>query len=77
MTKSLTKTERRIVALVCEGLTNPQIADRLCVSPRTVQGHLLNVFKKLNVATRTQLVAKAVRAEMQERSDSADRVKSG
>lgn len=63
----LTPSERNVVTLVCEGLTNPQIAARLSLSPRTVQGHLLKVFEKLDVATRTQLVAKLVRAEMEER----------
>lgn len=58
-----TPAERRVVELVCEGLTNPQIADRLSLSPRTVQGHLLKVFKRLGVATRSELVARIVRAE--------------
>ncbi len=69
----LTPTERRVVALVCEGLTNPEIARRLSVSPRTIQGHLLKVFRKLKVSSRTQLVARVVRAEMQNRSDAMNR----
>lgn len=65
----LTRTEDKIVDLVCEGLTNPEIAGRLFVSPRTVQGHLLNVFRKLQVSSRTQLAALILRAETQERPD--------
>lgn len=58
----LTVSERRIVALTCEGLTNPQIGQRLSISPRTVKRHLYEVFRKLGVSSRTQLVAEAVRA---------------
>lgn len=59
--EALTHTEWRIVALVVEGLTNPQIGDRLFVSRRTVSTHLYRIFKKVNVATRSELVAAAVR----------------
>lgn len=57
----LTRAERDIVELVCEGLTNPQIAQRLAVSPRTIQGHLLKVFRKFGVSTRAELVARMLR----------------
>lgn len=57
----LTASERRVVDLACEGLSNPQIAEHLSLSPRTVQRHLYEVFRKLGVSSRTELVAKAVR----------------
>jgi DNA-binding CsgD family transcriptional regulator len=57
--KSLTPTEERVVDLVAEGLTNPQIGERLYVSPRTVQTHLAHIFAKLGVSTRAQLAAQA------------------
>ncbi len=60
----LTRAERRIVALTCEGLTNPEIGERLSVSPRTVQRHLYEVFRKVGVSSRTQLVAEAVRRDL-------------
>ncbi len=60
--RRLTATERTVADLVCEGLTNPQIAERLGVSRRTIQGHLVNVFKKLGVASRTELAARLLRA---------------
>ena len=60
----LTRTEHEVVSLLCEGLTNPEIARRLTVSARTVQGHLLKVFRKLGVSSRTELVARMLRAEM-------------
>jgi DNA-binding NarL/FixJ family response regulator len=56
---SLTPTEERVVDLVVEGLTNPQIGERLYVSPRTVQTHLAHIFAKLGISTRTQLAAQA------------------
>lgn len=68
----LTPTEHQIVALLCEGLTNPQIAQRLCVSSRTVQGHLLKVFRKLGVSSRTELVARVLRGELGANSERAD-----
>jgi DNA-binding NarL/FixJ family response regulator len=50
-----------VVALVAEGLSNPQIGQRLFVSPRTVQTHLAHVFTKLQITSRTQLAAEATR----------------
>src|SRR5206468_9506677 len=44
---SLTPSERAVVDLVSEGLSNPQIGQRLYVSRRTVQTHLAHVFAKL------------------------------
>lgn len=59
--RSLTPTEARVAELVSEGLTNPQIADRLFVSRRTVQTHLYNIFAKLDVQNRTELAAEVVK----------------
>ena len=46
---SLTPTEREVVALVAEGLSNPEVADRLFMSRSTVKTHLNHVFAKLGV----------------------------
>ena len=54
---SLTQTERSIATLVAEGLSNPQIGNRLYISRRTVQTHLGHVFAKLDLSTRSQLAA--------------------
>lgn len=62
--RKLTPAERRIVELVCEGLTNPGIAERLSISPRTVQRHLYEIFRKVRVSSRTALVAEAVRRDL-------------
>jgi DNA-binding CsgD family transcriptional regulator len=58
---SLTKAELKVVALVTEGLTNPEIAERLTVSPWTIQTHLKRIFKKLGVRGRAELAARAAR----------------
>lgn len=59
--RALSRSERKVVGLVREGLTNPQIATRLYVSPRTVQTHLYNVFKKVGVKSRKELAREAAR----------------
>jgi DNA-binding CsgD family transcriptional regulator len=60
---SLTPTERTVVELVAEGLTNPQIGERLYVSPRTVQTHLAHVFAKLGISSRAHLATQATRRQ--------------
>lgn len=51
----LTASEHRVVALAVEGLTNPMIAARLGVSPRTVQSQLASACRKCGVHGRVQL----------------------
>ena len=57
---SLTPTERTVADLVTEGLSNPQIGERLYISHRTVQTHLAHVFAKLDVSSRAQLAAEVI-----------------
>ena len=52
---SLTPSERQVAALVCERLTNGEIAQRLFVSTTTVKSHLTRIFTKLDVANRREL----------------------
>jgi DNA-binding CsgD family transcriptional regulator len=58
---ALTDTERRVVDLVCEGLTNRGVAERLFISRRTVDTHVAHVFGKLGVRSRAELAARAAR----------------
>ncbi|MEA5456689.1 LuxR C-terminal-related transcriptional regulator [Sinomonas sp. JGH33] len=51
----LTRRERQIVALAISGLSDRDIADRLTVSVRTVEGHLYRAYSKLGVGSREQL----------------------
>jgi DNA-binding CsgD family transcriptional regulator/tetratricopeptide (TPR) repeat protein len=59
--QSLTSTERTVADLVADGLTNPQIGERLFISRRTVQTHLVHVFAKLGISSRSQLAAQVAR----------------
>ncbi|MGW2562551.1 ATP-binding protein [Streptomyces sp. NPDC001514] len=53
---SLTPTEQRVAELVAEGLSNPDIADRLHSSRRTVQTHVSRILGKLGMRSRTEIV---------------------
>jgi DNA-binding NarL/FixJ family response regulator len=52
---SLTDREREIVSLVCQGLKNKQIADKLFISDSTVRNHLTSILSKLEVSDRFEL----------------------
>lgn len=59
--ESLTPTELQVVELVAQGLTNPQVAERMFISRGTVKIHLAHIFQKLDVRSRSELTALAVR----------------
>ncbi|MGD2104028.1 MAG: response regulator transcription factor [Anaerolineae bacterium] len=56
----LTDRELEVLSLVARGLTNVDIAQRLCISARTVEAHLTHVYNKLGVSSRTQAVVSAM-----------------
>jgi predicted ATPase/DNA-binding CsgD family transcriptional regulator len=58
---ALTRAELDVVKLVSEGLGNKDIAERLFVSPRTVQAHLTHIYAKLGLTSRLQLAQEAAR----------------
>ncbi|MFJ9809514.1 AAA family ATPase [Streptomyces sp. NPDC101158] len=58
----LTPREREISVLVAEGLTNQAVADRLSLSPRTVESHVARVYRKTGVVGRAALAALVARA---------------
>jgi predicted ATPase/DNA-binding CsgD family transcriptional regulator len=59
----LTPTELRVARAVADGLSNPQIAERMFISRRTVASHLTSIFRKLGVSSRAELAAMAARRE--------------
>jgi DNA-binding CsgD family transcriptional regulator len=58
---SLTPTELSVVALAADGLTNPEICERLFISRGTVKTHLGHAFAKLGVKTRAELASVATK----------------
>jgi two-component system, NarL family, response regulator LiaR len=60
--QDLTGREREVLALMVEGLNNTQIAARLVVSPSTIKTHVSNILYKLEVTSRSEAVALALRS---------------
>jgi DNA-binding NarL/FixJ family response regulator len=58
----LTRREREVLGLLGEGLSVREVAERLCLSPKTVATHCENIMRKLGVRTRARAVALALRA---------------
>ncbi len=56
---TVTPRERQILQLLAEGLTMRQVARRLGTSPRTVETHVAKLYRKLDVRTRVQAIARA------------------
>ena len=58
---SLSEREREILLLICKGLTNYEIADRLFISKRTVDKHRANILEKTNCKNTANLVVYAIK----------------
>ena len=56
----LTQREREVFTLLAQGLTNKEMAEKLCITTNTVKRHLKAIFTKLDIHTRSAAVAKAV-----------------
>jgi DNA-binding NarL/FixJ family response regulator len=56
---ALSRREDEVLRLAADGLTNRQIADRLVLSPRTVDMHMRSILSKLDCRTRTQAATRA------------------
>ena len=59
--ETLTSSEREVLRMVAEDLTNPEIATRLGISAETVETHLSNVMNKLDLHTQADLIRFALR----------------
>jgi len=60
--EDLTDRENQVLAYLCKGKTNMQIAEKLEISLFTVKMHVYNIFKKTKVKNRMQLMLKASKA---------------
>jgi DNA-binding CsgD family transcriptional regulator len=63
---ALTPREREVAALLAEGLTNTQLAQRLYISPRTAAVHVSNILSKLGMSSRAEIAAWATRSQLNE-----------
>jgi NarL family two-component system response regulator LiaR len=57
----LSDREMEMLRLLATGMSNKEIADRLCLSLRTVKAHMSNIFTKMNVASRSEALVEALR----------------
>ncbi len=62
----LNDRELQFVRLSCSDLTYTEVADKMCVSPRTVDGYRESVFEKMNVRSRVGMVIEAIRLKLVE-----------
>jgi DNA-binding CsgD family transcriptional regulator len=61
---NLTKREIEIIKLIAEGMTSQEMAEKLFISPRTVETHRANLMKKLGVKNAIELVKKAEQLDL-------------
>jgi len=60
----LTPREREVLALMVEGMTNPEIAERLSISRATATAHVSHILSKLGVSNRAEAIVLAVRSKI-------------
>jgi DNA-binding NarL/FixJ family response regulator len=63
-THGLTPRELQVLRLVATGATNKAIAERLCLSEKTIDRHVSNIFTKLDVSSRAAATAFAYRQKL-------------
>ena len=70
---NLTSLERELFALIGDGLTNAEIAERMRLAPGTVRNYVSRLLRKLQFERRAQVVALAARRDVERTSQSGDR----
>ena len=60
----LTTREKEVLGLVVEGLSNPEIANRLIISRSTARAHVSNILNKLGVTNRGEAITLALRNKL-------------
>jgi DNA-binding CsgD family transcriptional regulator len=71
----MTKSELAVAQLVADGLTNREIAERLFVSPHTVNTHLRQVFAKLEINSRVDLARLAAERNSRQTPETAGQIR--
>jgi DNA-binding NarL/FixJ family response regulator len=66
----LTRRQAQVLTLLADGLTNPEIADRLCISAKTAEHHVSAIMARFDAATRRQAIAAARKMGLLEASKS-------
>lgn len=62
--ENITKREKEVLEQVCNGLSNDEVANILCISINTVKMHLQNIYRKTNCKNRTQLLLTIANGEL-------------
>lgn len=61
---TLTERERVVLQMAAEGMGNPEVAEKLFISPRTAESHRANLMRKLGLRSQTDLVRYAIRKKI-------------
>ena len=61
VTELISDREMEILMVLASGMSNKQIAEKLCLSLRTVKAHMSNIFTKMNVASRSEALIEGLR----------------
>jgi NarL family two-component system response regulator LiaR len=60
----LTDREKEVLKMMIEGISNPEIAQRMIISRSTVKFHVSSILSKLGMATRTEAVVLAIKNKL-------------
>jgi len=63
-TAMLTQREKEILVLITDGMTNDAMGEQLFISAQTVRNHIKNIYDKLQVHSRAQVVVKAIKENL-------------
>ena len=61
---NLTRREREVLALLVQGMSNPEIAERLVISRSTVKVHISSILSKLGVSSRAEAISVAIQNKL-------------
>jgi two-component system response regulator NreC len=62
--ETLTRREREVLKLTAEGFSSSEVAERLVISPRTVETHRANIMRKLELRSQADLIRYAIRHDL-------------